>query len=295
MFLEQAFLGAVRFGYPTVESVARVFETLFAGCGQHLYRGAGLTQALDAQLLLNRKRGQPRRSLIDALDAWANPDVAVVVQLVNASFGALSEGFSDPVDFFRRVSQLLASQRGERFQFPLTRGPAHGDLHGRNVLVGVRDDTAERPAVYDYEHMAADNLIGLDFAKLETELKIRAYRYVFPFPWPFPDLPPQDFIRNIQHLEQQLTGPSDTYHPRTGTAATAPEERLFWLLRALRRQAARYLGAAGDNPDNWNREYLLLLAAYGVYTVRFPQANAERIAAYVSAGVAAHRLLRIPA
>ena len=55
----------------------------------------------------------------------------------------------------------------------------HGDLHGRNILVGIVRDQAMWPTVFDYEDMCPCNLIGWDFVKLETELKIRAYVDVF--------------------------------------------------------------------------------------------------------------------
>ena len=57
----------------------------------------------------------------------------------------------------------------------MLRGCAHGDLHGRNILVGIVRDQAMWPTVFDYEDMGPCNLIGWDFVKLETELKIRAY------------------------------------------------------------------------------------------------------------------------
>ena len=54
----------------------------------------------------------------------------------------------------------------------MLRGCAHGDLHGRNILVGIVRDQAMWPTVFDYEDMGPCNLIGWDFVKLETELKI---------------------------------------------------------------------------------------------------------------------------
>src|SRR5205807_2181974 len=57
----------------------------------------------------------------------------------------------------------------------MLRGPAHGDLHGRNVIVGRVRDRVLWPAVFDYEDMSDCNLVGWDFVKLETELKVRAY------------------------------------------------------------------------------------------------------------------------
>jgi len=52
-------------------------------------------------------------------------------------------------------------------------GRSHGDLHGRNILVGVQRGEAEYPAVFDYGEMTASNVIAWDFVKLECELKVR--------------------------------------------------------------------------------------------------------------------------
>lgn len=46
----------------------------------------------------------------------------------------------------------------------------HGDLHARNVLVGVRRGEAEYPVVFDYGEMGRHNVLAWDFAKLEAEL-----------------------------------------------------------------------------------------------------------------------------
>lgn len=52
-------------------------------------------------------------------------------------------------------------------------GRAHGDLHGRNILVGVQRGEAEYPAVFDYGEMNESNVLAWDFVKLECELKVR--------------------------------------------------------------------------------------------------------------------------
>jgi tetratricopeptide (TPR) repeat protein len=58
--------------------------------------------------------------------------------------------------------------------FPQTLvGRSHGDLHGRNVFVGVQRGEAEYPAVFDYGEMDDTNVIVWDFVKLETEIKVR--------------------------------------------------------------------------------------------------------------------------
>jgi len=52
-------------------------------------------------------------------------------------------------------------------------GKSHGDLHARNILVGIQRGEAEYPAVYDYGEMGTRNVLAWDFVKLEMELKVR--------------------------------------------------------------------------------------------------------------------------
>ena len=51
----------------------------------------------------------------------------------------------------------------------MLRGCAHGDLHGRNVLVAQIRGKVLWPTLYDYEDMGPCNLLGWDFVKLETD------------------------------------------------------------------------------------------------------------------------------
>ncbi|MFM7927526.1 MAG: hypothetical protein ACKO9Q_07400, partial [Pirellula sp.] len=53
----------------------------------------------------------------------------------------------------------------------LTRGRIHGDLHGRNIQVGLFKETAHFPVVFDYEFSGPDKLIAWDMIKLEYEIK----------------------------------------------------------------------------------------------------------------------------
>ncbi len=102
--------------------------------------------------------------------------------------------YIDPVDFVR-----WACERGIGFQ-PVNStpqagslchsgnipkmlvGPAHGDLHGRNIIVGVVRGQAEWPAVFDFDKMDNDNIVAWDFAKLELELKCRVFHELLDTP-----------------------------------------------------------------------------------------------------------------
>ncbi len=172
----------------------------------------------------------------------------------------------------------------------LRRGCAHGDLHGRNVLVGIVRNRALWPAVFDYEHMSPCNLLGWDFVKMETELKIRA------FPELFPGGSMQQFVRSVQDFEIDLADATEECYGRScwpeAVAATSRQSRLRSLLLALRQQAGLHLGADRGRPREWLDEYYFLLACYGVSVVRWPTLQPrERIWAYVSAGVATARFL----
>jgi hypothetical protein len=203
---------------------------------------------------------------------------------------AHDEGFTDPADFFRYViDELAADVPADRWVPEMLRGPAHGDLHGRNVLVGLEGNAARWPALFDYEHMAAGNLVGWDFVKLETELKVRAYEHVFP------NERPPGFIEGVTAFERDLAERTERHRGEGDWPAPGgdtPAERLRSLVLGLRECAGRHLGSDPRRPDNWLEEYYFLLAAYGVSTAWFHnQAERERGGAFVSAGVAAARYL----
>ncbi len=171
----------------------------------------------------------------------------------------------------------------------LLRGCAHGDLHGRNVLVGIVREQALWPTVFDYEDMGPCNLIGWDFVKLETELKIRAYLEVFA------GVVPSAFVQSVQKFEVALDARTEECHanrswPMVGEAAT-PADRLRVILLEVRRMAVRHLGDNVGRPNDWLEQYYFLLACYGIWTGKFDNLQLrERMGALISAGVATARL-----
>jgi len=170
----------------------------------------------------------------------------------------------------------------------MLRGCAHGDLHGRNILVGIVRDRVLWPTVFDYEDMRPDNLIAWDFVKLESELKVRACSEIFARQEP-------QFLHQVRDFEIQLNEQTERHHldhtwPLVQNDAE-PAERLRAILLELRRMAALHLGIYRGRPNQWLEEYYFVLAGYAVSTARF--SNLERrelLAAYVSAGVAVSRL-----
>ena len=291
--LEEAFLSAVRFGAVAPASLAAVLDDLFNRLGDVLYHGAKAAAPAGAGVDLNWDNEKNcRRSLADSFDRWgASRPADELRRHVNAAFPLTFADFLDPVDFYRFLAdELRAGVPAERWTPRMLRGPSHGDLHGRNVLVGVRegDDGVVWPALFDYEHMAADNLIGWDFVKLETELKVRAYPHVFGDQGPL-----RRYVVAVQAFEQELAERTELHRPNADWPAAGgatPRERLLTLLLTLRRLAGHHLGKAAGRPEEWLEEYYFLLGCYGVYSVRFEnQSVQERAGAFVSGGVAAAR------
>lgn len=310
--LEEAFIGAVRHDSPTVGSVVNCLALLFRSLGRELYAGrhrhqepwtAALELNPDGAATGGRRRsltadmtwdaGTPQERQASILGEWGSDAHRPVIQAVEAWTADVRLPFRSPVDFFRTVRRRLTENPSDpRLDFRLTRGPAHGDLHGRNVLVGLDDDRADRPAVYDYEHLNRENLILLDFAKLETELKVRAYPYLFGLDRRMDAIPNDTTIGRIHQMEAQLADTRQSeFAPLAGSSAAGEKEsRLFALLRALRTLAWETSPKDDATRSLWDREHLLLLAAYGVYSLRFNQPPLCRTIALISAGTAAAAL-----
>jgi hypothetical protein len=263
--------------------VANVLTELFARVGHLLYRAAAsVPPAADVRLNGDHRIGE-------RLGLWdAKPAAAEARRIGNAAVAIGQEGFVDPVDFLLFVCHELKAGRPAADLVPsMLRGKAHGDLHGRNVLVGLVGDRAHWPALFDYEHMRRDNLVGWDFAKLETELKIRAYPLVYA------DLKPWDFAHRVVRFETALDEATEQHRRAGGWPAPAgktAEERLLTLLLALRRLAGTHLGEEHGRADHWLEELYFLLGCYGVNTGKYDnQKPLERLGAFLSAGVALAR------
>jgi len=329
--LEEAVLDSVLYGNPTVASVRNVLVQLFVRLGLHLYGGSRPYP----------DKGAPATSLpatppIDSYvakwksrkhDPEAHPNRGQVQKQCNHA-GSPVPGweFKDPVDYLVFLKKTFAlgtfvTKRGR--QLPLVptyqMGRAHGDLHGRNCLVGITkdntgDDKAIWLALFDYEKMGKSHPIALDFVKLETELKIRALPRVLR------STRMQSFIPQVQEFEHVLRrwtlfakdgnrwprgeNGLPSYWPPDARAAgsgPAPEDRqepdhadqlcrLLAILLEIRESAAHQLGSLAGQPD-WFRQYQFWLLVYGVRVVSFTNLTELQLsAAYLSAGVAAVEL-----
>lgn len=330
--LEEAVLQSVRFGIPTVQSIAFVLVELFERIGHLLYATSFVDDPATEDYVF-RIPGVPR-----GLNVWKTDSLCQSVRTdTNVLVNHGVSQFLDPVDYFEKwilpyfsweetlpkgesrihppTERLAnpvessppgapdsASECGPGELSPLTlprpgatnlvpymlRGCAHGDLHGRNILVGLVRERALWPTVFDYEDMGPCNLLGWDFVKLETELKIRAVSAILPREEP-------NFLRSLRDFEIGLNEATERHHLDTSwpivMESADPLDRLRTILLELRKMAAVHLGINRSRPRQWLEEYYFLLAAYGVNSANF--GNLERrelIGAYVSAGVAAARL-----
>ena len=296
--LEDAVLGCVRFGVPRVDSIHSVLEELFVRIGHLFYTQSFVSDPSEPDYAL-RVRG-----LEKGLALWRErPDLVSIRTDCDAAIRQGIGSYLDPVDYVGYVLEhidptqpggapaSLGSQTSAAGPAPLAsvvprllRGCAHGDLHGRNILVGIVRERAMWPAVFDYEDMGPDNLIGWDFVKLETELKIRAYPAIFAGG-------ESSFISAVSTFEKELNAMTeqaqlDDAWP-SAPDATDGRSRLRSILLLLRQMASYELGSNRGRFQDWLEEYRFLLACYAVYIARFENLHRrELIGGYISAGCA---------
>lgn len=155
-----------------VQSVTRIIRQVFEELGRALYANQPDEQKLAEQFYREKLRIHPAGNYSDDQNVrrW-NADPLRQLRrdadwLLTGS--SLSSGAALYIDPFNFVLGMLDGK------FPATQvGPAHGDLHAGNILVGVADEEVEYPLIIDYGDMRVDNVIAWDFVKLETELKVR--------------------------------------------------------------------------------------------------------------------------
>ncbi|WP_339743734.1 tetratricopeptide repeat-containing protein [uncultured Rubinisphaera sp.] len=285
--LETAMLNAVRFGEPHVISVSNLLFQLYERFGILLYRHSYEDDPQERQEPL--AADQLDRHLSKNLKLWDDPSgdglklrCGVTADLDRKPWDT---HFRDPAYFFRT---LINHESAQQIVPAMLRGRAHGDLHGRNVLVGKVGHRVLWPAVYDYGDMGVNNLIAWDFVKLEAEFKIRVFPEIFEG---------KDFTQAIVEFEFQLHEATRKGRD-TGNWPSLPEhatqiDRLHWLLLQLRMYAGNHLSYRGRN-HLWLKEYTFVLALYGLNSVRFANLTPpQRKWAFLSSGCAAARFLRL--
>ncbi|WP_339613579.1 RyR domain-containing protein [uncultured Rubinisphaera sp.] len=281
--LENAMLTATKLGEPTMTSIADLLFQLYERLGLLLYRHSFADaprdwnesfkpEHLDRKLLDNLTHWEDRRGDLFALRADLTTEL---------DSGSGAHHFRDPAFMFRHI---VSHEEPGKFIPTILRGRAHGDLHGRNVLVGKVDKRVLWPAVYDYGDMSTNNLIAWDFAKMETEFKIRAYPQLFDAP-----KLTNEIMEFEVHLHEATEQARESEEWPILPAPATPRERLHWLLLQMRRLAMNHLSQQG-RIRQWLVEYYFVLSLYGLNSARFANLTpAELKGAYLSSGCAAAR------
>ena len=280
--LENVVIRTCRWGSPTADSVAQRIRYVLDYMCRKLYSHA---QPKTPQQVAEYYKDKLR----EAIKIWWGPERVRRVRPLLLRLGGKPAKFQDPVDWLNWV----LSPHGELCVPDCNFGPCHGDLHGRNVLIGLSNGVAVDEAVYDFEEMTLDGPIAWEFAKLEMELRVRA----LPFAIQALGKGNDDF-RHALEFEQllyartkRLCGPSlrpEEAHPvEFEKEYPAPWRRLFEILLAIRR-CAKVCLSGRERSECWKEEYLFTLAAYAVNTAKYkPYEKIHETLAYIAGGVAA--------
>ena len=283
--LEAAMQDAIRLGEPTLESVADVLFQMYERLGLLLYKHS-FVDHVKADATREQRLLWLDGHLEENLNAWSvlSGDAFNLRSGITTDLDATKEeknGYHDPVNVFQHVLKDSTPTS----EIPnLLRGRSHGDLHGRNVLVGKVGRRVLWPAVYDYGDMSRQNLIAWDFVKMETELKIRVY------PWLFSSGQLAiDVVRFEVKLHKETEQSRERGHWPEKPDSASPEDRLFWLLLQIRRLAMRHLKQQG-RIRRWLMEYYFVLSLYGLNSIRFQNLEPSELrCALLSSGCAAAR------
>jgi hypothetical protein len=316
---------------PTAASVERVLTQVFTEAHRCFYRDA--REDTTGETVLRAVTRSLRVGESDpVLERWRQPDFlqlrrgAVWLTSGHRKPESLARPeYIDPVDY---IDWTIQHRRFPRMLI----GPAHGDLHGRNVIVGVVRGEAEWPAVFDFDKMASHNLVAWDFAKLELELKCRllqqlldtpeeqaALRELFEIPTKRP-LPPEvrlspDELRippRIDRMEimyaiekrlhawtRQISSAGQAAKPNVPFLPELPGNtevgRALRILFRIRREAALSLGFERQGREAlWADEYHFAIATYGIVAAKWHSPDDHIAWSLLSAGVAAASLSQRP-
>lgn len=291
MPLEDAVLNCAGWRLASVESLRLVIKCIYEQLGADLYSRSRVLLDPSKTVEAVRRHVFDNKTRLHSVQKWQErgrtplePERLRTRREVVGVLADKPEGFIDPADYLASVlecpehcPQLLC-------------GCAHGDLHGRNILVSIAGGDATLPALFDYADMGPGNLVGWDFVKLETELKVRALPLVFPGKEVRYIRQLYDFeaylARRTQRLNEQEPGEEPWNGPEGG-------KRVADMVMAIRESAREHLGRRRHREYRWLEEYYFLLALYGVHASCWETYQRRNVmAAWVSAGVAARLLAR---
>jgi len=157
---------AIRDDKPDPVSVERVIRQLYTDLYRWFYRSPRTDSAAAMRFYKRRLRKAAEKW---SSEQWRRELRRDVIWLLCSD--AVPDAFRD-VAYLDPYDYVTWALQEERIPQTLV-GRSHGDLHGRNILVGVQRGEAEYPAVFDYGEMSDTNVIVWDFVKLESELKVR--------------------------------------------------------------------------------------------------------------------------
>lgn len=277
--LERAILDACIGSQRFLDSVEATIVQLFAELEDAWYRHAQPRAAstTDASYLKQRVRPGQKNWLDRKTEASrARDEVLWTLSDRNIEF-------IDPALYFNPASWPETPE--------MLVGTAHGDLHARNVLVGIMEGEARWPVVFDYEDVLCCNPVAWDFVKLETELKKAA----FSDPTFLKAGSDKELVQQLYEFEVELHDRTERCYNHNSWAEPMngkdPAAKLAHVILTIRRMAWKCLEMRRGRSRKWLHEYYFLLAAYGVYAARFPVSREVRPlkALFVGAGIAAFR------
>ena len=355
---------SIECNHPTSASVERVLTQVFTEAHRCFYRDSR-EATTDDPILYAIQRSLRIGETDDVLKRWGEPEFIKLrrgadwMTSVNRMPDALTRPeYIDPVDFLRWVVHsrpLLregsvnagneSSMPSSAIPIPSNRhegdnssfaerwatipkmlvGPAHGDLHGRNIIAGVVRGQAEWPAVFDFDKMDNDNIVAWDFAKLELELKCRIFQELIDTHGkrcevrrllniqekrPIPDrikltTDEQRVADRIERMEimfaierllldgtKRLSSANQAMGHDQDFMASIPVTtalgRALRIIFRIRCEAAMFLGFARQGRETaWIDEYLFSLVVFGVTSLKWHSANEHLLWKLMSAGVAA--------
>lgn len=159
--LEEVVRRSCRWGSPPSATVAQMIRRIFDYIDRKLVVHA--RPVSDRQLVRYYQE-----KLKKPIQIWWNDRVPLRRPIL-LRWGGRPDEFQDPVDWLN----WLLSPAGQGKRPECIFGPCHGDVNGRNILIGLVRGEAADAAVYDFEDMAPNLPVAWDFAKLEVELKVR--------------------------------------------------------------------------------------------------------------------------
>jgi len=170
---------------PNPESVERVIRQIYTDLYRWFYRSAVVRNEAAMRFYRARLRQAMGKWWIEPWRVELRRDLLWLLCSHDDPGQFENVAFLDPCDY---LSWTL-----KKGKIPQTLvGRSHGDLHGRNIFVGVQRREAEYAAVFDYGEMSSSNVLVWDFVKLETELKARLLSLLYE------DREAQDVLFNLE-------------------------------------------------------------------------------------------------